>query len=69
MASPSSSPETELNLHSRLVWADSSNESARMDHFTRWSDEEFRIRFRLSKDTVVMLEQRFRNEIAPKTNR
>ncbi|CAH1956545.1 unnamed protein product [Acanthoscelides obtectus] len=40
-----------------------------MDHFTRWSDEEFRIRFRLSKDTVVMLEQRFRNEIAPKTNR
>ncbi|KAJ8965807.1 hypothetical protein NQ317_000435 [Molorchus minor] len=41
----------------------------RFDHFTRWSDEEFRVRFRLTKETVRVLEQRFQDDIAPKTAR
>lgn len=41
----------------------------RLDHFTRWSDEEFRVRFRLTKETVRVLEQEFQDDIAPKTAR
>lgn len=40
----------------------------RLNHFTRWSDEEFRVRFRLTKETVRVLEQEFQ-DIAPKTAR
>ncbi|CAH1981915.1 unnamed protein product [Acanthoscelides obtectus] len=40
----------------------------RVDHFTRWNDEEFRVRFRLSKETVTMLEQRL-HVLTPKTER
>nr|CAH7756686.1 unnamed protein product [Callosobruchus chinensis] len=40
----------------------------RVNHFTRWNDEEFRRRFRLSKETVMVLEQRLHNTIAPKTD-
>lgn len=45
------------------------NFRTRLDHFTHWSDEEFRVRFRLSKETVRILEQRFQNDIASKTAR
>lgn len=41
----------------------------RFNNFQRWNDEEFKMRFRLSKETVAMLEERFGEVIAPKTKR
>ncbi|CAH1984551.1 unnamed protein product [Acanthoscelides obtectus] len=70
--SSSSSSENE-----QLLWRDSSDSEsssdtsedelagrARVDHFTRWNEDEFRLRFRLSKSTVIMLEERIRDSIA-----
>lgn len=59
----------EYELHRRVQHRLPRNFRIRLDHFVRWSDEEFRMRFRLSKDTVTMIEQRIGNYIAPKSGR
>ncbi|CAH2001762.1 unnamed protein product [Acanthoscelides obtectus] len=70
--SESSSDTSEDELAGRLqnrIFRTARNFRARVDHFTRWNEDEFRLRFRLSKNTVIMLEERIRDNIAPNTER
>ncbi|KAJ8965268.1 hypothetical protein NQ317_005145 [Molorchus minor] len=74
----SSSSENEDN-RSRRLWADTSTSDSdfstdsskdyELHRRVQWSDEEFRMRFRLSKDTVTMIEQRIGNNIGPTSER
>ncbi|CAH1998883.1 unnamed protein product [Acanthoscelides obtectus] len=57
--SESSSDTSEDELAGRLqnrIFRTARNFRARVDLFTRWNEDEFRLRFRLSKNTVIMLE-------------
>lgn len=68
-SSDSDSSDSQDELFARIRCRAARNFRIRVDHFTRWSDNEFRMRFRLSKETVMMLESKLKESIAPKTQR